>query len=332
MENGKEDIAMSKNDSTATRFVGDDAPVISTGRPLLFGVIAITYSAALGLIFYMLGVYSDLKGLWPIPELHDLHKILVPYHRANGAVEDAYHRLAAYRGKQEIECPPQTDRTLVLLIIGQSNAANSAGQRQPAHDHVVNYFDGKCYVASSPLLGTTSIGGESWTLLGTKLVTAGIADQVILVPSAMSGTSIVQWQNGGEMNLMLRSVLSGVAAHYRITHILWHQGENDFGSSLTKEQYTQKFRSLVNSIRAERVDAPIYVSVASRCELTDVPWTASNPIADAQRSLPNAEAHILQGVDTDALVGPSDRVDDCHFGASGQEKFANAWVPILASH
>ena len=321
---------MVTNDSTATGL--GNAPVISARRRLLFGVIAIIYSAAVGLIFYALGVYSDMRGFWPIPELHDLHKILKPYHRANGEVEDAYHRLVAYRGKREIECPPQTDRTLVLLIIGQSNAANSSGQRQPARDRVVNYFDGKCYVASSPLLGTTSIGGEPWTLLGTKLITAGIADQVILVPSAMSGSSIVQWQDGAELNLMLRSVLSGVSVHYKITQILWHQGENDYGTSMTKEQYVEKFMSLVKSIRAERVDAPIYVSVASRCELTDVPWTASNPIADAQRSLPNAEARILQGVDTDALIDPSDRMDDCHFGASGQEKFANAWVPILASH
>ena len=207
---------MLTNDSTATARVGT-APVFSTGRRLLFGVIPIIYSAAVGLIFYVLGVYSDLRGLWPIHELHDLHKILKPYHRANGEVEDAYHRLVAYRGKQEIECPPQTDRTLVLLIIGQSNAANSGGQRQPPHDHVVNYFDGKCYVASSPLLGTTSIGGEPWTLLGTKLIMAGIADQVISAPSAMSGSSIVQWQDGAELNLMLRSVLSGISVHYRIT-------------------------------------------------------------------------------------------------------------------
>jgi hypothetical protein len=322
---------MLKNDPPATASVGN-APVISTGRRLLFAVIAITYSGAIGLMFYLLGVYSDLKGLWPTAELHALHKRLVPYHRANGEVEDAYDRLVAYRGKQEIECPPQTDRTLVLLIIGQSNAANSTGQRQPARDHVVNYFAGKCYIASSPLLGTTSIGGEPWTLLGAKLITAGIADQVILVPSAMSGTSIVQWQDGAKLNLMLRSVLSGLSGHYKITQIIWHQGEWDYGTNMTKAQYAEKFMSLVKSIRAERVDAPIYVSVASRCELTDVPWTASNPIADAQRSLPNAEAGILQGVDTDALIDPSDRMDDCHFGASGQEKFANAWVPILAGH
>ena len=123
----------------------------------------------------------------------------------------------------------------------------------------MNYFAGKCYAASSPLLGTTGIGGESWTLLGTKLVAAGIADQVILVASAMSGTSIVQWQNGAEMNLTLRSVLSGISLHYKITQVLWRQEENDFGTSMTRDQYAEKFMSLVKSIRADGVDAPIYI-------------------------------------------------------------------------
>ena len=94
-------------------------------------------------------------------------------------------------------------------------------------------------------------------MLGIKLIAAGIADQVIPVPSAMSGSSIVQWQDGAELNLMLRSVLSDVSAHYKITQILWLQGENDYGTSMTKEQYIEKFMSVVKSIRAERVDAPI---------------------------------------------------------------------------
>lgn len=304
----------------------------SPGQRAAFCVIFLGIIPIVGILAYFFGAYSDRKQLWPVPELKELKAKFYPYHRANGEVEDGYDRLIAYRGKQEIECPSQTDKTMVLLIIGQSNAANSAGQRQPAHDHVVNFFSGKCYIASSPLLGTTSIGGDSWTLLGTKLITAGAADQIILIPSAMSGSSIVEWQDGGELNRMLRSVLSSVTPRYRITAVLWHQGENDYGTGLTKEQYEEKFMSLVRSMRRMGVDAPIYVSVASRCELTDVPWTANNPIANAQRSIPNPDEHVFAGVDSDAIIGPLDRIDDCHFGASGQEKFATAWVSILASH
>ena len=38
---------------------------------------------------------------------------------------------------------------------------------------------------------------------------------------------------------------------------------------------------------------------------------------------------VASGVDTDSLVLASDRFDGTHFSASGQEKFADAWVALL---
>ena len=60
-----------------------------------------------------------------------------------------------YAGKIEVQCPKQTQRTAVLLIAGQSNAANSAAQRHETRhpDRVLNFMGGRCYVAASPLLG-----------------------------------------------------------------------------------------------------------------------------------------------------------------------------------
>ena len=52
--------------------------------------------------------------------------------------------------------------TAVLLIGGQSNAANFAGQAYRS-DHgarVQNFYDGKCFAAASPLLGGDSSDGE----------------------------------------------------------------------------------------------------------------------------------------------------------------------------
>jgi hypothetical protein len=303
----------------------------STRRAFARTIIIILLAAPVAIASYLYGAMSADRQLWPFPLLHEMRAKLYPYRHANGEVEDSYHRLVGYRGKQVTQCPAQNDKTIVLLIIGQSNAANSGGQRQLPRDRVVNYFDGKCYAASSPLLGTTGIEGELWTLLGGKLIATGAYDHVILVPSAMSGSKIVQWQDNAEFNLMLLSVLSGVARHYDITHILWQQGEADVGD-LTKEQYEQKFMSLVDSIRRMQVNAPIYVAVSTKCEVTDLPWTKNNPIAEALRSLPKPEVGILPGADSDSLVEESDRLDDCHFGASGEEKVASAWARILIGH
>jgi Carbohydrate esterase, sialic acid-specific acetylesterase len=293
-----------------------------------FAVCAVVVSA-IGAA-YLFGAVSYHRGIWPMPNLRALKQTVSPFVPANGEVTDELGRLVGYKEKREVRCPAQTNRTMVLLSAGQSNAANSGGQRYAGRQRVINFFAGKCYAASSPLLGTTGINGDSWTLLSNKIVERELADQVILVSTAMSGTGIAQWQEGGKMNLMLQSVLADVKLHYTITHVLWHQGEWDFGGGMTKDQYTDKFMSFVESIRKIGIDAPIYVSVATRCEYVSALWTADNPVASAQKALPDNREDIFAGVDTDALLDPLDRMDDCHFSQTGQEKFAEAWVGILS--
>lgn len=293
-------------------------------KQLILGLLSLMFVGAT----YVFGAVSYHRGIWPIPELRAFKQSSAPFNPTNGAVMDVLDRLVGYGNKHEVPCPPQTDRTMVLLIAGQSNAANSGGQRYVGLPNVVNYFAGKCYAAASPLLGATGISGDPWTLLGNMIIERNLADRVVLVASAMSGSSIERWKDGAPLNLMLRSVISDLATHYRITGILWHQGEWDHGS-MTQSDYSAKFLSLVESIRRLEVDAPIYISVASRCDVTDTPWTPVNPIADAQRALPDSRRGILRGVDTDALITSIDRTDDCHFAGSGLEKFAAAWVSIL---
>jgi hypothetical protein len=74
----------------------------------------------------------------------------------------------------------------------------------------------------------------------------------------------------------------------------------------------------------------MFVSVATKCLPLRQDWQRDNPIADAQRSLPDAAQGVFAGIDTDALLGPEDREGGCHLSASGQEKFAAAWMPIIA--
>ena len=99
--------------------------------------------------------------------------------------------LADYPDKLEIACPIQDEKTAILLLVGQSNVTNYQGQRhQSADDQVVNFVDGRCYRAASPLLGADGQGGETWTLHGNKLVQSGLYRAVILIPAAVGGSSI----------------------------------------------------------------------------------------------------------------------------------------------
>ena len=68
-----------------------------------------------------IGLYAGVKRTWPVPELQGLVAKLT--NEALG--KDQFGRLLSYPGKTEIACPSQDQMTAVLLVIGQSNAANS---------------------------------------------------------------------------------------------------------------------------------------------------------------------------------------------------------------
>jgi len=103
---------------------------------------------------YLLGGYSGRHDLFPFSLVQALKA------RAGWTGPDLYAfdeagRLASDDRKKAVACPQQTDRAAVLLLIGQSNAGNHAGQRfRSEHgENVVNFYNGRCYVAASPLLG-----------------------------------------------------------------------------------------------------------------------------------------------------------------------------------
>ena len=97
---------------------------------------------------------------------------------------DRAGRVLDYPGKIEVRCPDQGPRTAVILIAGQSNAANSGAQRHTTRhpDRVVNFVSDRCFVAASPLLGATGFAGELWTPVADQLIDSGAFDRVVLAP------------------------------------------------------------------------------------------------------------------------------------------------------
>lgn len=251
---------------------------------------------------------------------------------ASDTMKDATGRLSRYAGKTEVACPAQDERTAVLLLIGQSNAANHAQRRMVSRHEgkVINYFDGRCYLAGSPLLGSSGTQGEPWTELGNKLIEAGAASQVVLVPVAVGGSPIADWRAGGYLNRVMVATVKRLSAHFSITQVLWHQGESDFGAGTSRAAYIRSFESMLGSLRHNGVSAPVYVSIASRCGRQPPAWTPVNEVAVAQYLLPDPAKGIFPGVNTDTFRRGDRLGDDCHWSAQGQTRFAESWLDRLA--
>ncbi|NEJ33364.1 hypothetical protein GR205_36240, partial [Rhizobium leguminosarum] len=219
---------------------------------------------------YFLGGMSARHEIFPWPQLSALRKMVGGEKAAAPSryTFDDKGRLTGDESKTPVTCPIQTDRTAVLLILGQSNAANDGGQRYRSNygARVVNVFEKRCFIAASPLLGSTDTKGEYWTLLGNNLIASGQNDSVILAALAYSGSEVARWATGGDLNPVLVDTMKQLQdAGYRITGVLWVQGEKDLVIGTTAEAYQEHFMSMVDTLRQHGVQAPVYISIASKC-------------------------------------------------------------------
>lgn len=245
---------------------------------------------------------------------------------------DIHQRLISIEGKTSVACPAQDARTAVIFVAGQSNVANSGLQRQVTKygDKVLAWFDGNCTIAQSPLLGVTGIDGESLTLLGDRLIESGAYDRIILAPVAVGGSLARDWSSG-RLNGLLMATLEQTIARWRITHMVWHQGESD-AKRTDPAAWSEDLRSIVAQARGLGMDAPVLVSVVTRCTGHFPDWTPDNRLARAQRALPDPAAGIFAGPDVDRAVRKIDRYEwGCHYRGSGQARFAQALAERILS-
>ncbi len=222
--------------------------------------------------------------------------------------------------------------TLVLLVMGQSNAANAGETKYEAHcQNTFNYFEEMLYPLNDPLKGANGDAGSVWSRLGDKIVEHNFARTVIIVPCAVGGTRIEQWIPGEELNHLISETVQHLNnSGLKVTQVLWHQGESNHvlvSGGLTAEQnaanYTTSFHLLVNYLRSAGIEAPIYPAMATRC--------AGAPdfvLQEAQRNLADDSLKIFNGPNTDSLDNAY-RYDNCHFSKTGLNVHAQLWLEAI---
>lgn len=218
-----------------------------------------------------------------------------------------------------------SERVMVALAFGQSNAANSGSVRGHAGEHVYNFYQGNLYEAQDPMLGATRDGGSVWTRLGRKLIASGEYDAVVFVTIGFGGSEVARWTPGGDLHPRLLGAIRDLKNQgLTPTHLLWHQGEADNRLGTGKEAYTEHFLRMLGSIREQGINAPIYVSTATRYRYKG----PNEQLRQAQTELVDAARGIWAGPDTDDL-GEVYRYDGTHFNGAGLGAFADLWLEKL---
>lgn len=280
----------------------------------------------IAVLFYSYGVESHAYRLFPIEPLGVVKRFFFPDRGSPTPINEVLNDPS---GREEIDCRKISRDAAVLLIMGQSNATNSGDSLyKPVHS-VINYdwMNGKCYRAEDPLLGTDGDGGTIWTRLGDELIEHAGFKQVVLVDVAASGTSVRVW--AGENGPAARAVKAAKALQrfgLKFTHVLWHQGESDW--LMHKLVYMRLFKEMANYIRANGIDAPIFVATSTLCKGRRAPQ-----IREAQIELPMTMPNVFPGADADSVDRIRDRQSDfCHFKASGLAQLATLWRKAIVHH
>ena len=278
---------------------------------------------------YVIGVYSFAHQIWPLNVITASRNSQVAKElQGNFDKFGAYSRIT---GKMEVTCPLQNKSTAVVLVLGQSNSGNHAEKKYKTQypTRVLNYYLGKCYSAESPLLGASGLEGEYLTPMADALIEGKNISDVIIVEKSIAGSTIDRWVKGGDLFSNLVSTLTALESRYRVTQVIWHQGESDFLSDTPTEKYRQSFISLKETLGKIGIKAPIFMFISTKCGY-NTNWKVYNQVAVAQQSLID-NREVFLGVDTDSTLLKSDRrpqspsqEPNCHLSQQGQRKIAES--------
>ena len=247
---------------------------------------------------------------------------------ASYAIQPVYTNIT---NKHKTDCK-YTGNIAVFLVLGQSNAANSGKGRYSVNNKVSNIFKGECYIANDPLLGATGNRGSVWGRLSDKLIDNGAYDQIVISSIAVGGSPMISWTQHGKGRVhgnyftrIIDAIDELKSLNFDITHIFWHQGEQDTSFGTTTDQYIRMFLDMWSGIRELGVDAPIYVARASLCQ-----GRGSEKVIRAQNDLIEEYGDILQGTNTDLINDSKYRIDGgCHFSELGLALHADKWYESM---
>jgi hypothetical protein len=249
-------------------------------------------------------------------------------------VHENYDRTAFFPTKEETPITiPHKQNVWVFLLAGQSNMAGRAfiePQDTIPNERILTINShNELILAKEPLHfyepGLTGLDcGLSFGYSLLKTIPENIT--VLLLPTAVGGSSIAQWINDAyHRNVKLYSNFKDkitLGQEYGIIKgILWHQGENDATSSETIEVYKEQLKKLFDLFRkdADDLNLPILIGELGSFSIVDTNVLAINrQIREYVKTDKNAFL-----IKTDDLKDNGDKI---HFDSEGQREMGKRFA------
>lgn len=225
-------------------------------------------------------------------------------------------------GKQEAPCP-SANESLVVVGFGQSNGSNHLlPRREDTTGAVYNFYQGKCYTATDPMLGATGTGGSIWVPLGQRMA-ALTHKNIVISTFGVGGSTIQRWEDRTDLGARMDANLTALKQVYpQVDYFLWVQGESDvdgnapaYGrtlarvAALTKQYFPHSlFGASSTSFCADRM---------------------SDAITQTQKEIATTTPGMFWLGDTDQFRSAEYRRDNCHLSERGGDAVVGEFMKYL---
>lgn len=167
------------------------------------------------------------------------------------------------------EFPGDTERLDIFLLMGQSNMkGRGVMPAEPLRDPRIvmmskrtdGYFLARhpLHLTGSPVdfSGADNAGVGPGLAFAQALIAAQPKSRILLIPCAVGGSSLGQWQKGKRfyeetIRRVRLAVKQGPKGKTRIAGALWLQGESDSGTADKIERYPAAIDRLIDDLRAD---------------------------------------------------------------------------------
>lgn len=237
------------------------------------------------------------------------------------------HQLAAIERRPlgaELACAAlAAQHPFVLLVLGQSNAANHGDLSTP-QPATPTFYRGRCFSSHEPLPGGSGEGASVWPRVAAQLGGELHGRPLLFVLFAVESTTIADWTSVGPLSDTLGAELRTLArSGLAVDAVLWQQGEADALAHTSAETYRQGLTKLRHSLAAQGVHAPLVAALSTYC-----PGSDGNAVRAAIVQAARGDSAVVVGPDTDPLQGAL-RSGGCHFSAAGLRAAAAKWAAVL---
>jgi len=221
-------------------------------------------------------------------------------------------RVHNIKNKNKINPPKNCD---VIVLIGQSNSANSVFSKVYYPDKHLNYFNKNYYLLSNPALGANGNRESIAPAIANKIKSQ---QPIIFLTNGWGGTSIYDWSHPQSLltSYVRKNIKDLIKSHY-LKYIIWIQGESDNNSDVDYVKEFNLFRknlfSGINKKKHEKTKFIITQTSVCNSERDIILNTQQKQLAEKNKIV---VTNVTDNLDMNY------RFDQCHFNKFGTERIA----------